>query len=56
MDLMDAPTLSMHKFAAVEFRIGIDGEAESMGIKWRDAYKVDGWIWYKRIRDGDALD
>lgn len=54
VDLMDAPTLTMHDFAAAEFRIGVDGEVESMGIEWRARNDVDGWIWYKKIRTGDV--
>lgn len=49
VDLMDAPTLTMHNFAAVEFRTGLDGEIESMGIEWRARSDIDGWIWYKKI-------
>jgi hypothetical protein len=53
VDLMDAPTLTMHDFAAVEFRIGVHGEVESMGIEWRARSDVDGWIWYKKIHAED---
>ncbi|CEJ58959.1 hypothetical protein PMG11_07598 [Penicillium brasilianum] len=53
VDLMDAPTLTKHDFAAVEFRTGLDGEIESMGIEWRARSDVDGWIWYKKIRTED---
>jgi hypothetical protein len=52
VDMKDAPPLTMHTFAAVEFWIGIDGEVESMGVEWRDGCEVDGWIWYKKIRAG----
>lgn len=54
VDLMDAPTLTMHGFAAVEFRIGSDGEVESMGVEWRQRNGVDACIWYKRVCAGDA--
>lgn len=56
VDLMDAPTLTMHGFAAAEFRIGIDGEVESMGIEWRTRSGLDACIWYKKIctRDGSV--
>lgn len=56
VDLMDGPTLTMHGFAAMKFRIGIDGEVESMGIEWRTRCGVDAWIWYKRIRTRDGFD
>jgi hypothetical protein len=54
VDLMDAPTLTVHSFAAVEFRIGSDGEVKSMGVEWRQRNGVDAWIWYKRVCTGDA--
>ena len=53
VDLMDAPTLTMHSFAAVEFRVGVDGEVESMGIEWRARSNVEGWILYKRVCASD---
>lgn len=55
VDLMDAPTLTVRNFAAVEFRIGSDGEVESMGVEWRQRNGVDACIWYKRVCAGDAL-
>lgn len=54
VDLMDAPTLTVHSFAAVEFRIGSDGEVASMGVEWRQRNGVDASIWYKRVCAGDA--
>ncbi|UNI22488.1 hypothetical protein JDV02_008374 [Purpureocillium takamizusanense] len=49
VDLQDAPlALTMHDFAAVEFRIGA-GEVAAMGIEWRARSDVEGWIWYEKM-------
>ena len=41
----------LEDMAAVEFRIGVDGEISSLGVEWRDTFgnAVDGWIWYDRV-------
>lgn len=49
VDMIDAPTLMMHGFGAVEFRIGANGEVEEMGIEWRARAEAEGWIWYKKV-------
>jgi hypothetical protein len=37
------------EIAAVQFRIGPDGEVSAMGIEWRANFAVEGWIWYNRM-------
>lgn len=54
VDLQDAPTLTMHDFAAVEFRTGVGGSVEAMGIEWRARSDVEGWIWYDRMAEEGA--
>ena len=49
VDLLDAPTLTMHDFGAVEFTVA-HGEVDSMRIQWRARTTIEGWIEYKRQR------
>ena len=37
--------------AAVQFRVGVNGEVSALGIEWRFGPLVDGWIWYDKVRD-----
>ncbi|KAK1827699.1 beta-lactamase/transpeptidase-like protein [Podospora conica] len=37
--------------AAVEFRVGINGKVESMGVEWRDTWTegIEELVWYDRV-------